>query len=54
MKTVNDSQMQMCAMKQRSLVNTGDISPEIAYIGEYRLRWKERAKEIEKVKKFIY
>jgi len=21
-------------MKQRSLVNTGDISPEIAYIGE--------------------
>jgi len=28
--TVSDSEM--CEMKQRSLVNTGDISPEIAYV----------------------
>jgi len=27
--TVNDSEM--CEMKKRSLVNTGDIGPEIAY-----------------------
>jgi len=27
--TVNDSEM-LCEMKRRSLVNTGDISPEIA------------------------
>jgi len=32
-------------MKRRSLVNTGDISPEIA-IGEYRLRRKGRVKEM--------
>jgi len=34
-------------MKIRSLVNTVDISPEIAYIGEYRLRRKERVKVVD-------
>jgi len=28
------------------MVNIGDISPEIAYIGEYRLRSKGRVKEM--------
>jgi len=34
-------------MKQRSLVNNGDISPEIAYPGEYGPRKRKgRVKEI--------
>jgi len=33
-------------MKGRSLVNTGDISPEIASLGEYRLRRKGRVEEV--------
>jgi len=28
--TVNDSEINMCEMKRRRLVHTGDISPEIA------------------------
>jgi len=32
-------------MKRRSMVNTGDISPEKA-IGDYRLRRKGRVKEM--------
>jgi len=42
--TVNERNV--CEMKRRCLVNTGDISPEIAYTGEYRLRRKERVKEM--------
>jgi len=33
-------------MKRRSLINTGDISPEIAYISEYILRRKGRVKKM--------
>jgi len=29
---VNDSDIIMCEMKQRSLVNTGDINPEISIL----------------------
>jgi len=34
-------------MKRQGLVNTGYISPEIAYVGEYRLRRKGRVKEMD-------
>jgi len=33
-------------MKRRSLLNIRVISPEIAYMGKYRLRRKRRVKEM--------
>jgi len=42
MNVITVNAREMCVMKQHSLVSTGDINPEIAYIGEKRLRRKGR------------